>query len=478
MYTNQDARNSVTSTSTAYYSALSSFSSIRQSRSYSDFRLTSDTFKQLTTRTSQSRLGGRDIVASTPVLTPVIEDRKSTESQPDSVPPASPPALPSIPILDNPETEKVSETMVAVEHTSSSSNTSTSAPSDSTSYSQLTSTDMFRCLISHGCQDLTFLIDPDKYSSCRIAEGGFGDIWRGQMYDGMSIAVKVLRCGQVTVKADERKGLKRMMREIYAWSKLDHDNVHKLLGVTIFQGRLGMVSQWLPQGNLRDYLIRSPGVDRYELCTQLSQSVVYIHDRDMVGLLRYLDILAQSLTNRIGQVHGDLKALNILVSPNGVIKLTDFDYSIITNCSLLFTDTTRVGGGTYRWMAPELFVKEGHQRSKETDVYALGMTFLEIITGTPPYHPQCKTDAQVMYKVTTGTLPTRPSDHFAIDQQGNAMWQLLTHCWAFDPASRPKALEVLNSLPLRLHPQEYAQSDYTKVEASDHGLTSPLEPDI
>ncbi|CAE6427614.1 unnamed protein product [Rhizoctonia solani] len=216
--------------------------------------------------------------------------------------------------------------------------------------------DMLRCLLEHGCDDLSSSIDPDKYSSCRVAEGGFGDIWKGQLHDGTLVAVKVLRWGLMSCKDDERKGFKRMMREIYAWSKLDHENVHKLLGVTLFQGRLGMISKWMAHGNLRDYLSRNPSVDRHKLCVQIAQGLEYIHDSNMV--------------------HGDLKASNILISSDNTVKLTDFDYSLISECSLLFSDTTRMGGGTLRWMAPELVLQECSQRSKQTDIYALGMTFL------------------------------------------------------------------------------------------------------
>ncbi|CAE6436232.1 unnamed protein product [Rhizoctonia solani] len=228
----------------------------------------------------------------------------------------------------------------------------TSGGTDLVQSSQMTSLDVYQRLVKHGCKDLTQLIDPKKYSSCRVAEGAFGDVWKGELEDGTPVAVKVLRFALVADNGG--KNLKRMVREIYTWSKLDHENVHKLLGVTIMEGRLGMVSRWMPEGNLRDYLDRQTCLDRYELCVQIAQGVEYIHSK--------------------GMVHGDIKASNILVSSEGVLKLTDFDHSLITDCSLLFTATTRIGGGTPRWMAPELFEHESsHQRTKRTDIYALGM---------------------------------------------------------------------------------------------------------
>lgn len=55
------------------------------------------------------------------------------------------------------------------------------------------------------------------------------------------------------------------MREIYYWSKAKHQNIQELMGVIMFQGRLGMVSLWMDHGNLREYIGKYPDVDRYSL---------------------------------------------------------------------------------------------------------------------------------------------------------------------------------------------------------------------
>lgn len=49
-------------------------------------------------------------------------------------------------------------------------------------------------------------------------------------------------------------------------------------------------------------------------------------------------------------VDDNLPQLNILVSKDGVAKLSDFDHSILSSCSLVFSATSNVGGGTLRWM--------------------------------------------------------------------------------------------------------------------------------
>ncbi|KAG9093265.1 hypothetical protein FRC07_011498, partial [Ceratobasidium sp. 392] len=284
--------------------------------------------------------------------------------------------------------------------------------------------EMFDCLLEHGCEDLTLFLDRSSTSSSAVAGGGFGDIYRGRLYDGTNIAIKALR-HYVLAKDTAPKALKRAMRELYFWSKTQHDNVQELLGVIMFQGCLGMVSPWMDNGTLEEYIRVKPDVDRYDLCIQMARGVSYLHD--------------------IGMVHGDLKARNVLVGQDGIPRLSDFDHSILSNCTLAFTETTNTGGGTLRWMAPELMHLSSDEdensttssavtRTTQTDVYALGMLMLEIITGKVPY-AEYKTDSAVIVALTKKRLPRRPTQAICHD----SMWSLLAACWNHDPEARPSA---------------------------------------
>ncbi|CAE7072832.1 unnamed protein product, partial [Rhizoctonia solani] len=143
-------------------------------------------------------------------------------------------------------------------------------------------------------------------------------------------------------------------------------------------------------------------------------------------------------------VHGDLKAANVLVSSDGVARITDFGLSTMSEAGLRFSETSATQMGTMRWAAPEQVLEDSY-RSKHSDVYALGMTFLEIFTGNVPYFPECRKDINVMYKLQQGILPTRPMDHFKDNERGNRMWGLLESCWNRKPESRPTAEEVMES---------------------------------
>ncbi|KAG9101946.1 hypothetical protein FRC06_002458, partial [Ceratobasidium sp. 370] len=309
--------------------------------------------------------------------------------------------------------------------------------------SRMSVQEMFECLLRHGCTDLSSQIDSNSQSSSAIAGGGFGDIYRARLRDGTTVAIKALR-HHLLAQDTSRKALKvgsllsrvyvenhthelfqtkRAMRELYVWSKTKHKNVQQLLGVVVFRGHLGMVSPWMDNGNLEEYIRKYPGADRYGLCVQVARGVSYLHS--------------------INMVHGDLKARNVLVDRDGIAKLSDFDHSILSNCTLLFTETTNVGGGTLRWMAPELLLSDEDEkaaaaRTSQTDVYALGMTLLETVTGKVPY-AEYKVDRAIIRALDRGQLPKCPEEFTFQNGQENWMWSLLKACWGHDPKARPPA---------------------------------------
>lgn len=66
------------------------------------------------------------------------------------------------------------------------------------------------------------------------------------------------------------------MREVYVWSQLRHVNVQELLGIIIFQDGLGMISPWMEQGNLQQYIEIHPEVARHPLVRVITLLVHFI----------------------------------------------------------------------------------------------------------------------------------------------------------------------------------------------------------
>ncbi|CAE6514670.1 unnamed protein product [Rhizoctonia solani] len=207
-----------------------------------------------------------------------------------------------------------------------------------------------------------------------------------------------------------------------------------------------MVSEWMENGNLHEYLRKQPSADRYQLCVHVASGLEYMHS--------------------CSTIHGDLKAVNVLVSSDGIARLSDFDFSVISEVSsLMFSETSNSRLGSLRWAAPELLVAEAPKRTTQCDVYAMGMTFLvipylklvfffhslttlyaqEIFTGQVPY-PECRQDFTIIVNVQQGTLPARPMVQIKDNKQGNMMWQLLLKCWSRNSEERPSSGQVADAL--------------------------------
>ncbi|KAF8605103.1 kinase-like protein [Ceratobasidium sp. AG-I] len=222
--------------------------------------------------------------------------------------------------------------------------------------------------------------------------------------------------------------VQRGAREVYYWSKAKHVNVLKLEGIVMFQGRLGMVSAWMENGNLQDYIRKNLLVDRWQLCLQVTEGLHYLHS--------------------IGMVHGDLKAINILVDNDGTVKLCDFGNSLLGDLSLAFSTVSSAGGGSVRWMAPELLTETTPhtKQNTSTDVYSLGM---EIISGLVPYHEH-SSYLTVIKTIEKEQLPSRPEQLCEYTKLGKDWWRILLACWNRNPLDRPDSKVVRDKVSCTL----------------------------
>lgn len=164
--------------------------------------------------------------------------------------------------------------------------------------------------------------------------------------------------------------------------------------------------------------------------------------------LSYLHNLGPAL------IHGDVKGENILIDDNGQARLSDFGLVTISE-TYQFNTTYRPGEGcgSIMWMAPELF-KGGNARSRSSDIYAFGMTIVEIYTGKPPLSSRTFTnDAQIILAVMNeGFRPERTKMTSPNCTFPDEMWNTAVWCWDQDPKKRPtidKIVFKLESLLIR-----------------------------
>ena len=127
--------------------------------------------------------------------------------------------------------------------------------------------------------EIPLCYNPNEKQACY---GGFANMWQGQ-YCGKKVAAKVLRlrptddpewtrrvgclwysldllCALITNHI-----LQNFCMEVVVWKTLCHPNILPLLGVTTTNNQLVMVSEWMANGNITEYLKTNPNVDRLEL---------------------------------------------------------------------------------------------------------------------------------------------------------------------------------------------------------------------
>ncbi|KAJ7121957.1 hypothetical protein C8R43DRAFT_48929 [Mycena crocata] len=266
-----------------------------------------------------------------------------------------------------------------------------------------------------------------------VAAGSFGDVYKGLIH-GETVSVKVMRIYQ---EDDVEALLKEFYHEALIWRQLSHPNLLPFFGVYYLEDtkrRLCLVSPWMENGDIARYLRSNPvDANRLALVLDVALGLEHLHSLKLV--------------------HGDLKAINVLVTRSGRAVLADFGISSVTDSKILQLSTSTIkSGGTLRWQAPELF--SGSRNSFASDIYAFSCVCYEILTGSLPF-PDL-TDVAVMYQVMHGHRPARSS------KISDEVWNLMTDCWQTEPEQRPSAEEIvfrLRDLPIGAVPTN-AASDW------------------
>ncbi|KAL4068442.1 kinase-like domain-containing protein [Scleroderma yunnanense] len=210
--------------------------------------------------------------------------------------------------------------------------------------------------------------------------------------------------------------MQRVLREVHLWSKLRHQNVVPLLGfVTQFDLTISIVSEWMHKGNAFEY-VQNTDVDPRPLLQGIANGLNYLHSRDPNPVY-----------------HGDLKGPNVLISNDGHALLTDFGLSYIVNSSCTF-QVAEPRGGTLNWIAPENL--DDYKISPEGDIWAFGMTALELFTRRRPFN-EAQSLAALLVRILKGP-PDRPTDESTYSRLTDEWWDLCVSCWKREPLRRPK----------------------------------------
>ncbi|XP_020593901.1 G-type lectin S-receptor-like serine/threonine-protein kinase B120 [Phalaenopsis equestris] len=193
-----------------------------------------------------------------------------------------------------------------------------------------------------------------------LGEGGFGPVYKGILPGGQQIAVKRL-------SESSRQGMEEFKNEVKLISKLQHSSLVRLEGFCIHGEEMMLIYEYMDNGSLEDFLFGSSKRERldwktrYNIIEGIARGLLYLH-RD----------------SRLGVIHRDLKASNILLDEEMNPKISDFGIARIFGKDSNETKTKRVIG-TYGYMSPE-YAMQG-LISIKSDVYSFGVLLLEIVSG-------------------------------------------------------------------------------------------------
>lgn len=243
-----------------------------------------------------------------------------------------------------------------------------------------------------------------------LGKGVIGRVFRGlNLRTGEVVAVK-----QMDKKAISSENYEDIKRELRLLETLDHPNTVKFIESFEKEEHLYFVLEYIEGGSLHD-AIKKFG------CFPARLIVVY-----MTQVLRGLHYLHQQ-----GIIHRDIKGANILLSKEGICKLADFG-----SCAYTALNRSASLAGTPFWMAPEFI--EGTESGPCSDIWSVGCTILELITGAPPYW---ESGPQVaLFKMVQNPKPPYPAE------LPEDLTDFLDNCFIRDVKQRPNAEQ------LQMHP--------------------------
>ncbi|XP_072725083.1 tyrosine-protein kinase ABL2 isoform X2 [Ciconia boyciana] len=252
----------------------------------------------------------------------------------------------------------------------------------------------------------------------KLGGGQYGEVYVGvwKKYN-LTVAVKTLK--EDTMEVEE------FLKEAAVMKEIKHPNLVQLLGVCTLEPPFYIVTEYMPYGNLLDYLRECnreevSAVVLLYMATQISSAMEYLEKKNFI--------------------HRDLAARNCLVGENHVVKVADFGLS-----RLMTGDTYTAHAGAkfpIKWTAPESLAYNTF--SIKSDVWAFGVLLWEIATyGMSPY-PGIDL-SQVYDLLEKGYRMEQP------EGCPPKVYELMRACWKWNPPDRPSFAETHQAFETMFH---------------------------
>ncbi|PAA72323.1 hypothetical protein BOX15_Mlig031982g1 [Macrostomum lignano] len=250
-----------------------------------------------------------------------------------------------------------------------------------------------------------------------LGQGSFGKVYKCEDFNtGRIYAVKVVELNSHSLESQAVRSLEQEIRLLRA---IEHRRIVKYFDCRREPNRLCIFMEFMPENSLRHY-IRARGPLNEKAAMRFTRMVMeglhFLHSRDII--------------------HRDVKAANILKDSHGKVKLSDFGAAK----RIQEIGTSHSVTGTVFYMSPEMIGGEAHIDFK-TDIWSLGATVVEFLTGQPPYH-HCDNPAAVVL-----CIMNHP-EHFRMPAEASDVARdFIRTCFARPASLRPGAEELLRNHP-------------------------------
>ncbi|XP_028760257.1 integrin-linked protein kinase 1 [Neltuma alba] len=259
----------------------------------------------------------------------------------------------------------------------------------------------------------------DFTNSVRITKGTFRDaLWRGT-----HVAVKTL--GEEVLTDDDK--VKAFHDELALLQKIRHPNVVQFLGAVTQSTPMMIVTEYLPQGDLRAYLKRRGAlkpITAVKFALDIARGMNYLHERKPEAI-----------------IHRDLEPSNILRDDSGHLKVADFGVSKLLKVAKTVKEDKPVTSEdtSWRYVAPEVYKNEEYDT--KVDVFSFALILQEMVEGCPPFRAMPEKEVPKAYVANE-----RPQFKASSKVYAHGLKELIEECWDKEPHRRPTFRQVIERL--------------------------------
>ena len=279
-----------------------------------------------------------------------------------------------------------------------------------------------------------------------IGSGGMADVYRAkdQLLE-RTVAVKILH----RQYENDTEFIARFQREAKAAARITHPNIVNVYDVGVAEGRHYIVMEYVPGRTLKERIkeeVVLPVPEALRIAGQIASA------------------LAQAHADRL--VHCDIKPHNILVMPDGTVKVADFGIArAVTESTMTYNDSVM---GSVHYFSPEQ--ASGTTITPKSDVYSLGIVLYEMLTGHVPF------DGNTAVSIARRHLDEEPQPlHSILPGIPPVVDALVMRMMAKDPAQRPDSAQLVRDIR-RAEQLSASIGETAGVPAFDPDATRVLTP--